>query len=79
MRRAFHISIGIFGFTLFLLVLHIYLQVEFPNPNELINSPFPGLREMVGFLETISRVDVALTFLSGLSTVVTGILKRYFQ
>jgi len=78
MRKAFYISSGIFGVSLFLLVFYIFTLVQF-TPDEIINSPFPGIKELVRFLEVINGVDIVVTFFSGLSTIITGILKRYFD
>ena len=79
MRRAFYIFLGIFSVSLFVLVFYAFTQSSFFSPDEIANSPFPGFTGFVSALERISGIDAMVSFVSGLLTIVTGILKRWFE
>jgi hypothetical protein len=77
MKKAFYISLGIFGVTLLLLVSYGVTQAGFLNVNEI--ALFPGLKEFVSFMDKMSGIDAFLSFWSGLFTIVFGVLKGYFE
>jgi len=78
MQKAFDISIRIFGFAFFVLVLSIFTNINFPDEvmEEISNSPFIGLKEVVSFIKAIDTADFYLTILSGFSSLITYIGKR---
>jgi len=74
MEKAFNISNRIFVFALCVLMFCIFANVRFPN--EIVNSPFIGIKEMTIFFKAIDIVSFYIFILSGLSCLVTYIGKK---
>jgi hypothetical protein len=71
-RKAFYASIATFGVTLFLLLFTSTIHGINPNNIDL----FPGLRGLLNLLDKISGIDAFIGLLSGISSIVTGIVVR---
>jgi hypothetical protein len=71
--KAFYASFGVLCSIIFLAVC----TYAFPDASEVIDSPFPGLRQWVGFLDALERIDAIYQWLMFLlplfSALVTGI------
>jgi len=77
MRKAFYIIAAIFGISLLLLVSYGFTQSSWFVPSNA--SKFTGLLPLANALEKISGVDAFVTLLSGIGTIITGILKRVLE
>ena len=74
MEKAFNISNRIFVFAFCVLVICIFANVKFPD--EIITSPFIGMKEMATLFKAIDIYDFWLFVVSGFSCLVTYIGKK---
>jgi len=74
MKKFLNIVATIFFVTFFILIAAIFADIKFPNG--IVESPYPGLKQMVALLEAIDVADYYATLISGLITTITYIIYR---